>query len=422
MNKEGDVAELVVERIGARGDGVANWRRETVYLPFTLPGERVRARLGMRRGGGREGRVVERLAGAVRHAAPQCPHFGRCGGCALQHLDADSYASLKRGLLLAALERARLSPETVEPLLRVSPLRRRVRVGLSRPRTPHLPAQVGFRERFRRQLVDVEACAVMEPALLAIVNELRAVAPAFLAPGEAANATLCRTDSGVDLFVEATAPPSLPALEAIAQFADRQDLARFAWRAGGEPIRLVERRPVRVSLSGVAVPLPPGAFLQASEEAERRLAAEVLSGIGARRPALDLYAGLGTFAFALAGSGPVHAVEGGAETAAALARAAAAVPGVSVERRDLAREPLRPAELARYAAAVFDPPRAGAAAQAAALAASAIERVLAVSCNWATFARDARILADGGFRLGRVQPIDQFAWSPHLEIAAVFTR
>ncbi|HEV2302684.1 MAG TPA: class I SAM-dependent RNA methyltransferase, partial [Stellaceae bacterium] len=212
------------------------------------------------------------------------------------------------------------------------------------------------------------------------------------------------------------------ALESLARLAEERDLARIVWRTRRESIPVVERRPVRVSLSGVAVPLPPGAFLQASEEAERMLVSEAVSGVGSRRPALDLYAGLGSFAFALSRTGPVHAVEGDPEAAAALAGAAATVEGVTVERRDLARNPLPRETLARYAAAVFDPPRAGALRQAAALAVSSVERVVAVSCNWATFARDARILVDGGFRLGRVQPVDQFVWSPHLEIVALFTR
>ena len=422
MKEREEVAELEVERIGAQGDGVARWRGERVYLPFTLPGERVRARLGLRRGGGRDGRVVETLAPEIRHAAPKCPHFGRCGGCALQHLEAEGYTRFKRGLLQAALQRAGIDPAVVAPLRQVPPLRRRVRIGISRPRAAPTPARVGFRTRFRHELVDVAHCAVVEPALLAVIHELRRAAAALLAAGEAADASLCRTDSGIDLLFEAAAPPTLPALEALARLADDKDLARIVWRAREGDISVIERRPVRVSLSGVPVAMPPGAFLQASEEAERLLVAEVVAGVGARRPALDLYAGLGTFTFALSRTGPVHAVEGDAEAAAALARAAAAVAGVTAERRDLARNPLPPAALAPYAAAVFDPPRAGAMGQAAALAASSLETVVAISCNPASFARDARILVDGGFRLVRARPIDQFVWSPHLEIAAVFAR
>ena len=237
-----------------------------------------------------------------------------------------------------------------------------------------------------------------------------------------AEATLSRTDSGIDLLLEALEPPGLGALEALARLGDELDLARIVWRSPEGEIPVVERRPARVLLSGIAVPFPPGAFLQASEAAESILVEEVLAGVGPHRPVLDLFAGLGTFAFALACSGPVHAVEGDERSAAALARAATDAPGVTVERRDLARDPLPPEALAAYAAAVFDPPRAGAARQAAALAASSLDTVVAVSCNPATFARDAARLIAGGFRLERVVPIDQFVWSPHLELAAVFRR
>ncbi len=175
-------------------------------------------------------------------------------------------------------------------------------------------------------------------------------------------------------------------------------------------------------LSGVAVPFPPGGFLQASAAAEARLVAVVVAAIAGRHPVLDLYAGLGTFTFALAQAGPVHAVEGDASAVAALAQAASSLRQVTVERRDLDRDPLPVAELNRYAAAVFDPPRAGASRQAAALAVSTLDTVVAVSCNPATFARDAARLVAGGFRLERVVPIDQFVWTPHLELVGVFRR
>jgi 23S rRNA (uracil1939-C5)-methyltransferase len=310
----------------------------------------------------------------------------------------------------------------VQPLRVVPPARRRVRVGLMRRRDPRLPARVGFRERFRHELVDLAECPVLEPALFALAGELRLIAGALLPPGGAAAAMLTRTDSGIDMLLETAERPALAALEALAQLAERRDLARIVWQIPGEEILVVERRPVRVLLSGVAVPFPPGAFLQASAAAETVLVEEVCAGIGLRRPVLDLFAGLGTFTFALAAAGPVHAVEGDERAAAALARAAAGQPGITVERRDLARNPLPAEPLARYVAAVFDPPRAGAVRQAEALASSTIATVVAVSCNPATFARDAARLIGGGFRIERVVPVDQFLRTPHLELAALFHR
>lgn len=420
--REGELVELSIDRIGAAGDGVARWQGEPVFLPFTVPGDHVRARLGSRRGGGLEGHVVELLDSGPGRVPPPCRHFGRCGGCVLQHLDPDLYREVKLGRLANVLEQAGIDPLVVEPLRIVPPVRRRTRLGLVRARDPRQPVRVGFRKRFSHDLVDLRECLVLEPALLALVGELRHLVLDLLPPGGMAEATLSRTASGIDLLLEASEPPVLGALEALARLGEDCDLARIVWRSREEEIPVVERRPVRVLLSGIAVPFPPGAFLQASAAAESVLVEEVLAGAGRPRPVLDLFAGLGTFAFALACGGPVHAIEGDQRSAAALARAATDAPGVTVERRDLARDPLQAEALASYAAAVFDPPRAGAARQTAALAASSLDAVVAVSCNPATFARDAARLLTGGFRLGRVVPIDQFVWSPHLELAAVFRR
>lgn len=416
------LVELAIERVGARGDGIAQYRGDPVFVPFTVPGDQIRARLGARRHGGREGFVVDWLASGPGRGAPRCRHFGTCGGCALQHLDHESYQRIKLGVLHSALERVGIDPGVVGPMRLVPPERRRARLGISRPRDPRLPARVGYRERFRHNLVDLRECPVLEPALFALIGRLPQVARDLIPPGGSAEATLTRTDSGIDLLMEAAERPELSACEVLARFAEECDLARIVWRSGPDELVVVERRPVRVLLSGVAVPFPPGAFLQASPSAEMILVEEVLSAVGPARPAVDLFAGLGAFAFALACDGPVHAVEGDVGTAAALARAAADQPRATVERRDLARNPLPADALSRYAAAVFDPPRAGAARQAEALAASAVATVIAISCNPASFARDAATLVSGGYRLERVTPVDQFVWTPHLELAATFRR
>jgi 23S rRNA (uracil1939-C5)-methyltransferase len=417
-----ELVELAIERGGARGDGIAQYRGDLVFVPFTVPGDHVRARLGARRHGGREGFVVDWLASGPGRAAPRCRHFGSCGGCALQHLDHESYQRIKLGVLHSALERVGIDPGVVGPMRLVPPERRRARLGISRPRDPRLPARVGYRERFRHNLVDLRECPVLEPALFALIGRLPQVARDLIPPGGSAEATLTRTDSGIDLLIDAAERPELSTCEVLARFSEECDLASIVWRSGTDELVVVERRPVRVLLSGVAVPFPPGAFLQASPSAEMILVDEVLSAVGPARPAVDLFAGLGAFAFALACDGPVHAVEGDVGSAAALARAAAERPRATVERRDLARNPLPADALSRYAAAVFDPPRAGAARQAEALAASAVATVIAISCNPATFARDAATLVSGGYRLERVTPIDQFVWSPHLELAATFRR
>jgi 23S rRNA (uracil1939-C5)-methyltransferase len=420
--KSDELVELLVEQLGAQGDGIARYAGEPVFLPFTVPGDLVRARLGARRGSGGEGRVVERLASGPGRVNPPCRHFGHCGGCGLQHLEPGSYATAKLAPLRTALARVGIDPGVVGPLQVVPPARRRARLGLMRPRNPSSPPRIGFRERFRHDLVDLQECPVLDPALFALLGKLRSLAHNLLRPGGAVELTLARTDSGVDMLLEAAERPGLLALETLAALGEEVDLARIVWRTPAEEILVVNRRPARVMLSGVAVEFPPGAFLQPSPTAESILLESVLGGIGTRRPALDLFAGLGVFTFALARSGSVHAVEGDARAAAALARAAANHPNITVERRDLARAPLPPEALGAYAAAVFDPPRSGAAQQAAALAASKVDTVVAVSCNTATFARDAAKLIGGGFELEAVTPVDQFVWTPYLELTAVFRR
>jgi 23S rRNA (uracil1939-C5)-methyltransferase len=393
----GAIVELAVERIGARGDGIAHYQGEPVFVPFTVPGDRVRARLGARRYGGRECLVIDRVVSGPGRAPPRCRHFETCGGCQLQHLDAVTYQCAKLEMLHAALDRVGIDPGVVAPLRLVSPQRRRARLAISRPNNPGLAARVGYRERLRHHLVDLYECPVLEPEVFALIGRLRRISRELVAPGGSAETMLTRTDSGIDLLIETPKRPSLAVCEALAQFAEQGDLARIVWRSARQDIVIVERRPVRILRSGVTVSFPPGAFLQASAVAEGILVDEVLSAVNTSRPTADLFAGLGTFAFALACRGPVHAVEGEALAAAALARAAAVTRRVTVERRDLARNPLPPEALAPYAAAVFDPPRAGAARQAEALAASAIETVVAISCDPATFARDAAKLVGGGY-------------------------
>jgi 23S rRNA (uracil1939-C5)-methyltransferase len=424
MTRSTDEVTLVVDSVGVRGDGVARHAGQPVYIPLTAPGDRVRARLGGRRGEGRAAELIDVLAPGAR-ATPVCPHFGTCGGCALQHLADDAYIRTKEALVAGALEQHGLVADELAPLRRVAPgTRRRARFTIHAARAG--AAVVGFNARASHRIVDLGVCAVLHPALTALIAPLRAAATRFWPSGAAGAATATLGDTGVDLLLDLPAAPDLALLEALADFAAAQDLARLAWRAPemAEPTPAAIRRVPRVVFSGVAVDLPDNAFLQASAEAEAVLVAEVLAATGDAHRVADLYAGLGTFSFALAGRAAVHAVEGSRPAAAALAAAArpAGLPRVTSECRDLEARPLLAGELERFDAVVFDPPRAGAKAQSIALAGSAVPRIVAVSCNPASFARDARALVDGGYRLARVQPIDQFVWSPHVELVARFER
>jgi len=412
--------DLTIDSVGVRGDGVAQYQGAPVYVPFTAPGDRVRVRLSSEKGE-RRGEIAE-LLGPGERATPVCAHFGACGGCALQHLTAETYAAAKLSWLQGALAQHGFKDVAIAPLRRLAPgTRRRARLALARD------GQIvaGFHGRMSHVIVDMRECHVLHPALFALVAPLRKLAAEILPRRGAASAALTLGDGGVDVLLELPKAPALEGIEALARFAAELDLARLSWRAGSTVAPVAQRRPVRAIFAGVAVDLPPDAFLQASAEADVVLSGLVLDAIGTPDRIADLYAGVGTFSFALAARASVHAVEG--DTAAAKALGQAASRGnvsdvVSVERRDLARRPLSVDELARYDAVVFDPPRVGALAQSKMLAESTVLRIVAVSCNPATFARDARVLVDGGYTLAHVAPVDSFIWSPHLELVARFER
>lgn len=425
MSAADETVLLTVTRVGVRGDGIADHLGAPVYIPFTAPGDRVRVRLGRTRDEGRQAEVVELVEAGARQA-PLCPHFGTCGGCALQHLADDAYRRTKETQLRSALAHRGLDADVVEPLVRLPPgTRRRARLALLRPRKGRVLA--GFHGRESNAIVDMRVCPVLHPRLVELVAPLRDLAMRLMQPGEGGFATMTTLESGVDLLLDLPGIPDMAGLEALAEFAHARDLARLAWRGNPKesPTPAAERRPARVIFAGVAVDVPPDSFLQASAEADRALTELVLGGVGAATRVADLYAGLGTFTFALAAKAVVRAVDGARPAVAALAAGAARAglgAGVSVEARDLETRPLMVDELRRFDAVVFDPPRAGAKAQAEALAVSTVPCVVAVSCNPATFARDARALVDGGYRLVRVVPVDQFIWSPHVELVAWFER
>jgi 23S rRNA (uracil1939-C5)-methyltransferase len=416
--------EIEIGALGGRGDGVGQAQGQPVYVPCTVPGDRVAARIDGRRGDGWAATLLDVLVAGPGRRAPVCGHFGSCGGCALQHVAPDVYGDWKRGQLVAAMRRAGFAAEQVQPTLSIAPgTRRRAAFAFHRHRKTVV---LGFNARASHQVVDLRECPLMAPALLAIVPSLRALLAEIVEDGVSGDAIVTLTDNGLDLLVEAEARLDLFDRERLAAFADSADLARLSWRRPGtgliEP--LAHRRPAEVRFAGVAVDLPPGGFLQPSPDGEAALAGLVTAAVGSRRRAVaDLFAGSGSFTFPLAKGAAVHAVEGDAAALAALRRAAdAAQARVVAECRDLNLRPLLADDLKRFDAVVFDPPRAGAAAQAEQLAAAGPALVVAVSCNPATLARDARTLAGGGYRLAAVTPVDQFPWSAHLEAVAVFER
>jgi 23S rRNA (uracil1939-C5)-methyltransferase len=414
--------EVLVGDLGAAGDGIAITEQGPVYIAYAAVGDRLRVVLGPRRGEGREGRIVARLADGPGRVAPPCPHFGTCGGCALQHLDDATVSAWKRDRVVRALAARGLASVEVGPTVPARAATRR-RLGLAVDRAAGR-VRLGFHPRFGRDVVDVTACPVAAPELVALLAPMRA-GLGRIAGWRKGQAIATLTETGIDLVLALGLAPSIDTLARLAALADTADLARLSLSREGMLEPVVVRRAPRVTFGTVAVEPPPGGFLQPTRDGEAAIGALILAATQGAGRVADLYAGCGTWSFRLAEGSQVLAVEADAALTAALAAAADRVGlagRVRVETRDLARRPLLADELARFDAVVFDPPRAGAAEQAAALAGSRVARVIAVSCNPATFARDARVLVDGGYRLERVMPVDQFLWSPHVELVAAFAR
>ncbi|TVQ53864.1 MAG: class I SAM-dependent RNA methyltransferase [Rhodobacteraceae bacterium] len=403
------MARMTIERLGHRGDGVG----PLGFAAFALPDETVEGAVE----GDRftVGRVV---APSPDRRSPACVHFGACGGCALQHAADPFLATWKAGLVAAALA-ARGLEAALRPIA-VSPPGARRRVTLAGRRTKKT-VLLGFHGRGAGDVIPITQCPVAHPAVVAALPALADLVGLVASRKGEARVTATVSRDGLDVAAEGGRPLDARLVERLAALADAADWARLS--LGGEPV--ATRRPPRQAFGRALVAPPPGGFLQATEDGEAALVAAVREAVGDARRVADLFAGSGTFALPLAERAAVHGVEGDAAALAALDagwRGATGLRAVTTEARDLFRRPMSAAELAPFDAVVIDPPRAGAAAQAAALAQSRVARVAMVSCNPATFARDARLLVDGGFRLLWAQPVDQFRWSPHVEVAAAFAR
>lgn len=390
-------------RIAAKGDGVTASGR---HVKGAVPGDEVDA-----------GGIV--LPGPNR-ADPPCQHFGLCGGCQLQHADEATLAQFVTDRVVNAAQGQGLEPRTLLPT-HLSPAKSRRRATLHSVRTGK-KAVMGFHESGSRKIVDIKQCEVLRPELTAHLAPLRALVAQHGAKG-AIDIGLALCDQGVDVSLGNMAMEGLAATEAILDFARTRGIARLSLDQGFGPETLWEPEPVTVTLDGAPVPMPVGAFLQATMDAEQLMVADARKWLEGAGPIVDLFAGLGTFTFGLRQGRKALGVE--ADRAAHLAsKAASAKTGGSVLalHRDLFRNPLQPAELNRFDAAVLDPPRAGAKAQVAELAASELSRVVYVSCNPSSWSRDAATLAEAGFQLEALRPVGQFRWSTHVELVSFFTR
>jgi 23S rRNA (uracil1939-C5)-methyltransferase len=408
------MAEIVqIAALGRAGDGIAETATGPVYVPLTLPGEAIEFERS-----GERGRARRIVTASPDRVDALCRHFGTCGGCALQHMARPAYLTWKRQIVADCLGRRGIE-DNVEPVVPIDVQTRR-RAVFSAIKTAN-GVILGFHRRGAGQIVPIGECPVLVPAIVGKLGRLTEIAASVLRPGMPARIVVLAADNGLDIAVDNAGKLGRPELERLGTLAGDEDLARLT--VDGTQIFLNRQPEVRAG--GLSLLPVPGGFVQAAAAAEAALAAAVLDHVGGATPVADLFAGIGTFALRLARSAAVTAVEGSAELLGAIGSASNATPGlkaVTLRKRDLFRNPLAAPELNEFGAVVFDPPAAGARAQAEAIAASQVPKVVAVSCNPATLARDARILIDGGYRPVRIVPVDQFLFSAEIEVVATFEK
>jgi 23S rRNA (uracil1939-C5)-methyltransferase len=410
----GDTQALDIARLGAQGDGVADTPSGPVFVPYALSGERVQADVH-----GERARLIAVMSPSPDRVAPVCRHFTHCGGCAVQHLRSPAYLAWKREVVIAGFA-SRGIDAPVAPVASVGVGARR-RAAFSARRTGR-GVVLGFHEAKGVEIVDLQECPVTASAIVRVLPGLRRLVEPLMSRRAPGRVIVTLAANGLDVAVEdVPGDPPPDVREFLAREATALGLARLT--LAGDTLYQATVPAVRFGTANVV--LPARSFLQAAPVAEAAMVRLVTQAVAGAKRVVDLFSGMGTFTFPLAQNASVLAVDGDKQAIAALQNAAKRTPGlkpIEVKVRDLFREPLSARELQGFDAAVFDPPRAGAATQAQSLVDSPINVIVAVSCNPATLARDARILIDGGFKLERVTPIDQFLFSPHIEAVAVFRR
>jgi 23S rRNA (uracil1939-C5)-methyltransferase len=411
------VEHLTIDHVGHHGDGVALAGGTAVYVPYALPGETIE--VAPVPGHPDRRRLLQVDTASPQRIAPFCPHFGVCGGCAIQHWESEHYRAWKRDIVVETLARAKIDCD-VDALVDAHGLGRR-RITLHARMGTHEVLKVGFSAAGLHDIIPVDRCPILDPGLSGALDAAWALAEPLIVIGKPLDIQLTTTDVGLDVDVRGSGPLPSALIATLSRLAEQHRLARLTRH--GELVLM--RTPPTIAMGAAQVTLPPGSFLQATVAGEEALAALVSEHCKRSKHIADLFCGVGPFALRLAAKSRVTAFDSDAGAVTALQKAATSTSGlkpVKAEARDLFRRPLVPQELRDYDTVVFDPPRQGAEAQAKQLAASKISVVVAVSCNVATFARDARILLDGGYQIEGVTPVDQFRHTPHVELVARFKR
>ena len=411
------VERLVIDHVGHRGDGVAFAGGHTVFVPYTLGGETIEAEPVADHPDRRHLLRVEHAS--AQRIAPFCRYFGACGGCAIQHWEPQAYRAWKRQIVVDTLDHAGIACEVDELIDAHGAGRRRFTVHARRGADGEL--HVGFAAANSHAIVAIDHCPILDPALHGALDAARALAEVLKPASKPLDIQVTASDGGLDVDIRGSGPLPTAMIAILSRVAEQHRLARLTRH--GELVLM--RTPPTIAIGAARVTLPPGSFLQATVAGEEALAARVSEHCKRAKHVADLFCGVGPFALRLAAKSRISAFDSDAGAVTALQKAATSTSGlkpIKAETRDLFRRPLMPQELRDYDAVVFDPPRQGAQAQAQQLAASKIPAVVAVSCNVATFARDARILIDGGYRIEGVTPVDQFRHTPHVELVARFRR
>jgi 23S rRNA (uracil1939-C5)-methyltransferase len=412
------VERLTIDHVGQLGDGVGFADGQTLYVPYALGGEIVEVAPVPGHHPDRR-RLIGVERASPERIAPFCQHFGTCGGCAIQHWEVERYRAWKRQLVVETLAHAKIACD-VHPLIDAHGLGRR-RITLHGRMGTHDVLKVGFSAANSHDIVPIDRCPILDPGLSGALDAAWAIAEPLKPTGKPLDIQFTATDGGLDVDVRGSGPLPSAMIATLSRVAEQHGLARLTRH--GELVLM--RTPPTIEIGTAQVTLPPGAFLQATVAGEQALAALVSEHCQRAKHIAELFCGVGPFALRLAAKSRIAAFDSDAGAVGALQKAATSTSGlkpIKAETRDLFRRPLMPQELRDYDAVVFDPPRQGAQAQASQLATSKIPVVVAVSCNVATFARDARVLIDGGYKIEGVTPVDQFRHTPHVELVARFKR
>lgn len=417
--------EVTIYAIGAKGDGLGkDDAGHDYYVPYSAEGDVLKVRITGKREENFTATILDIITpGPGRTEAP-CPYYTQCGGCNLQHIDKETYTKWQSQKVGHTLQRSQISHNLDAPVLIEAGHRRRASFAVMKKGKKIV---FGFNAKNSHRIEEIDACLLLTEQLNDLIGPLRDLLPRIMKREGRGDIIINYPNQSADIVFALPGPLELRIHQELVGFAEKHDIARLSWQENGkgEAELVAQRRAVTTTFGKATVELPAGPFLQPSKDGENALVEFALSALNEEKKILDLYAGCGSFTFALAQKGVVHAVESHAPALKALELSAgrAGLGGrITTEVRDLDRQPLMDKELAKYDAVLFDPPRAGAREQARCLADSDIPLIIAISCNPATFGRDAATLREGGYRIERVLPVDQFTWSDHVEVAAILRK